>query len=115
VLSKNEVFLILKTNYYQGAFSGMLSWEKDIKNNLGGIFFAPEAEVVATTSENLIKKYKDFEDVVYKNRDTRALRDSNRKINLIYSFLDKNTIIIATNPETLDQVITRLLTKKLVQ
>ena len=115
VLSKNQPFLILKTSYYQNAFAGMLSWEKSLRDDLGPLFIPPEPTVAALTSDQVLDKNVAFEDAVVKNRDARVLRGNDNKIVFLYSFSDKNTIIIATNADTLEKVTARLLAGKLVQ
>ncbi len=114
-LSKNQPFLILKTSYYQNAFAGMLAWEKNLKEDLGPIFIPPERATIASTSDQVLNKNGTFEDAVVKNRDVRALRGEGGKIVFLYSFPDKNTIIITTNTDTLEKVAARLLAGKLVQ
>ena len=110
-----EPFLILKIGYYQNAFAGMLSWEKDLREDLGPLFIRPEPTQIASSSDDVLNRNLAFQDIVVKNRDTRALRDSNGKIILLYSFPDKYSIVITTNAETLQEVATRLFAGKLVQ
>lgn len=111
----SEPVLIFKTGYYQNAFAGMLSWEKDLREDLGPIFIRPEPELTASSSDDVLNRTQNFQDIVVKNRDTRALRDSNGKIIFLYSFPDKSSIIITTNANTLQEVATRLFAGKLVQ
>ncbi|MES2087909.1 MAG: hypothetical protein V4467_02860 [Patescibacteria group bacterium] len=115
VLNKKQFFLVLKTSYYQNAYAGMLSWEKNLKEDLGAFFIYPDTASTATTSTALLQKVSGFQDAVVKNRDARVLRGANGAINFLYSFPDKNTIIITTNADTLEQVTSRLLKNKLVQ
>ena len=115
VLSKNQPFIVLKTSYYQNAFAGMLAWEKNLKEDLGPIFIPPEPLTPTSTSDQVLGKNMSFEDAVVKNRDVRALRGKTGAIVFLYSFQDKNTIIITTNADTLEKVIARLLAGKLVQ
>lgn len=115
VLARNQPFLILKAGYYQNAFTGMLAWETNLRDDLGPIFIPPEPVVTASTTEEILKKSRSFQDIVIKNRDARALRGEDEKVIFLYSFPDKNTIVITTNPDTLEQVTARLLAGKLVQ
>lgn len=114
-LSKNQPFLILKASYYQNAFAGMLAWEGNLREDIGPIFITPEPTVPAATSDEVLGKNTAFEDVVVKNRDARALRGADGKIIFLYSFPDKNTVVITTNADTLEQVAARLLAGKLVR
>lgn len=114
-LNVNQPFLIFKTNYYQNAFAGMLSWENTMQEDIGPLFIGPEPKIDALTSDIALSRHPGFEDVTIKNRDTRVLRDQNGKIVFLYSFLDKNTLVITTNADTLEKIATRLLAGKLVQ
>lgn len=114
-LATNQPFMVLKTNYYQNAFAGMLSWEAEMQKDLGPIFI-PQAMTVGTGGgDQPIGQNIPFEDVVINNRDTRAMRDSAGKIIFLYSFHDKNTIVLTTNADTLEKVAAKLLAVKLVQ
>ena len=93
----------------------MLAWENNLKDDLGPIFIPPTPAAVTTTSDQVINRRVIFEDIVVKNRDTRALRDAEGKIIFLYSFPDKNTIVIATNADTLQKITERLLAGKLIQ
>ena len=114
-LNQNQPFLIFKTNYYQNAYAGMLSWETTLQDDLGPLFITPEPVVEASSTDQALRLSENFEDIVVKNRDTRALRNRNGKIIFLYSFPDKNTIILTTNADTLEKIATRLIAGKLVQ
>ncbi|MCR4311339.1 MAG: hypothetical protein NUV54_02110 [Candidatus Taylorbacteria bacterium] len=114
-LNVNQPFIVLKISYYQNAFIGMLAWEKNLPDDIGALFIPPEPTRVASTSAELLIKQGVFEDMVVKNRDTRALRDSSGRIVFLYSFPDKNTLILTTNADTLQKVTDRLFAGKLVQ
>lgn len=114
-LNTTEPFLILKTGYYQSAFAGMLGWEKDLEDDLGGIFIRPETLPAASTSDELLNRTQTFQDIVVKNRDTRALRDASGKIIFLYSFPDKSSIVITTNADTLEEIASRLIKGKLTR
>ncbi|KKU26554.1 MAG: hypothetical protein UX39_C0008G0017 [Candidatus Magasanikbacteria bacterium GW2011_GWA2_46_17] len=115
ILNVNHPFLIFKTGYYQNVYAGMLAWENTIIDDLGPLFIKPEVAVEAETSDQVLGRGKNFEDIVIKNRDTRALRNQSGKIVFLYSFPDKNTLIITTNADTLEKVATRLLAGKQVR
>lgn len=51
---------------------------------------------------------KKFEDLTIKNRDMRVILDENKEILFLYSFLGRDTIIMTTNKDTLDEVTNRL-------
>ena len=110
----NHPFLVLKTGFYENAFAGMLEWERYMKDDLAPLFGPaktkiPSGQIVADTVQEpeLV-----FVDSVIKNKDTRILRGKNGKTELLYSFVDKNTIIITTNEHTLEEVFVRHTTSK---
>lgn len=106
ILGQTEPFLILKTNSYDSAYAGLLRWENYLATDLGPIFLStpPAGGVVGF-----------FEDKIIYNKDTRILSDADGKIILLYSFNDKNTIIITTNETTFKNLVDRLRAAKLIR
>ncbi len=98
--NKNQPFLVLKTDYYDNAFAGMLEWESNAVNDLLPLFDQPER--VRELSE------RKWGDMVIKNKDTRVLRNFDGSIALVYMFKDQRTLIITTNEDTLLEVSRRL-------
>jgi hypothetical protein len=97
--SGNQPFLILKTDYYDSAFAGMLEWEPMILTDLYSLFGVEE------TDEMTGRTWADF---VVKNKDIRELKNFNGKTILAYMFKDQNTLIISTSENTLFEVSRRL-------
>lgn len=98
--NKNQPFLVLKTDYYDNAFAGMLEWEKDAARDLLPLFDQPE--LIRELAE------RKWGDMVIKNKDTRVLRNFDGSIALVYMFKDQHTLIITTNEDTLLEVSRRL-------
>jgi len=94
-----EAFLILKTSFFENAFAGMLRWEEFMARELLPLFASSASKSVYDSG---------FEDLVFKNRDLRVLRDETGEIILLYSFYDNATIVISTSLDTLDEVVMRL-------
>ncbi|MFA5888710.1 MAG: hypothetical protein WCW47_00995 [Candidatus Paceibacterota bacterium] len=92
----NEPFIILTTNDFANSFGGMLKWEKYMVSDLGKIFSIPQG----TTLSN-----KGFIDKTLKNKDLRILQNENGKTMLLYSFIDKETLVITTNENILNALI----------
>ena len=105
---ENIPFLILTTTSYDHAFSGMLSWEKSIEEDLAP-FMSPQATYTppATAQGSQI-----FIDTVVRNFDIRILRDETGAIRILYGFADRNTIIITTRVETFLSIAERLRVEK---
>ena len=117
VFDGNQPFIVLKTSFYENAFVGMLEWEKYIKEDLSPLFAEKNirttlTQIATTTSE--IKTFM-FNDLVLKNKDTRILKNKEGEITLVYSFVDKNTIIITTNENTFGEILTRRGSSRIVQ
>ncbi len=116
----NNPFIILKTNYYQSAFAGMLTWEATMANDLDEVFSrdsqtttAPQSTPLSTA--DILIKQKPFVDTVIKNKDVRVLTNQYGRITLLYTFIDNQTILIATNEFTLSEVLDRLINRRYVR
>ncbi len=96
----NQAFIILKNNFYENAFAGMLRWEETMAKDLLPVF----------TNRSLDSFYgRTFQDLVIKNRDIRGITDENGEPILMYIFANRETVIIATHKDTLNEAVSRLL------
>ena len=110
VFQKNEPYLILKTDSYQSAFAGMLEWETRMPYDLADVFIPAASR--STTLNSTIQ----FRDEIVSNHDVRALVDSaSLQTVLLYSFVDKNTLVITTNERTLQEISDRISKAMLVK
>jgi len=118
IFNNNHPFLILRTSFYENAFAGMLVWEENIKEDLAPLFGSADFEVISDESAEtnisplVIPIFSDF---VVKNKDTRILKDGEGKTVIMYSFIDKNTIVITTNENTFSEIFTRLSSSRTLQ
>jgi hypothetical protein len=86
-------FLIYKVKDYGIAFRDMLEWEKQMLNDFAPFFGESALGSNATTPiQNLGEQV--FKDVIVRNKDTRAAFSPSGKIVMIYTYLDKQTILI---------------------
>lgn len=99
----NEPFIILTTKDYANSFSGMLKWEKDMSTDLGRLF-----DITQNTSSTTPV----FTDEALRNKDLRILKDENRKTILMYSFIDKNTLVITKNESIFNAILAKYTTSK---
>ena len=97
----NEPFIILTTNDFPASFSGMLKWENNMVLDLGKLF---------SISENTATKT--FLDQALQNKDLRILKNTSEKTILLYSFIDKNTLVITTNQNILTAIVGKYLIGK---
>ena len=96
---KGQKFLVLKTDYYDTAFAGMLNWESTLLKDIYPLFGVKPNEDLGGRS---------WVDVVTKNKDTRVLKDFNNQTVLVYMFKDQNTLIISTSEGTLFEISNRI-------
>lgn len=133
--SENQPFIILKTSSYENAFSGMLTWENTIAGDLKRILPQyTETTVIRPAVATTTKKtgtttpaaatttivasipYADhFEDIVVRNKNVRALKDMSGNIILMYSFPDKETLIITSSDAAIKEIFSRLTTLQFVR
>lgn len=94
---RNQPFLIVTTSFYDLSFQAMLSWEETMAETLQD-FVRP----AATAGEPPLLS---FSDVIFKNLD---VRQNVGGWPLLYTFVSKDTLIITTNTNTLNEILTRL-------
>jgi hypothetical protein len=84
----------------------MLKWEENIAKDLDGIF---------NLSENGELQTNTFIDETVKNRDMRVLKDKSGNPLVLYSFIDRKTLIIAKNESLLSAIVGKILLNKQVR
>ncbi len=102
-------FLVLKTDYYPGAFSGMFQWEKEINSDLLELLslsLPNSQKISSTTPAN--PKLPTFSDEIIMNRDVRILKDNAGVVLLLYFFPDQETVVI-TDDENAAKIINEKL------
>ena len=103
---KVDVFIIFKTRDYGIAFRDMLIWEEHL--------FEDWRLISGLEPDKDYSVYK-FRDLILKNKDTRSLSSDFGETVLIYTFLDKNTILITESEETLIAILDAYLNKNVVR
>ncbi|MBP6884969.1 MAG: hypothetical protein KBC17_04100 [Candidatus Pacebacteria bacterium] len=94
-------FLVIKGTAHDYLLSGMIKWEPFLVEDMAKLFnidIAGERKIYTDTP---------FKDALVQNRDARVVEDANGVPVLFYSFLDPNTILIATDPKTLIEGVRR--------
>ncbi len=110
---KNIPFIILTNDFFQNAFAGMLKWEETMPDEFMNIFDYKEIAYRNTsnstsTISNFYNIKGNFEDKVIKNRDIREFKTQNGEMLLLYTFLDKNTILITDSEIVIPALIERI-------
>ena len=102
---KNSAFLLFNFENYQAVFSEMLSWEKTMSNEIYPLLSGENSPADIKTAI--------WEDEVIQNIDTRVLRNVTGAPYILYSFLGtRNTLVITTEVDTLNEVRTRIQTPR---
>lgn len=119
IFDGNQPFIVFQVDSYQNAFAGMIEWEKYIKSDLS-VFFETKEKITINSDEvppiasttpdspDIPLVPESFEDAVLRNKDVRILRNANGEILLLYSFPDRQTLVITTNENTFRELLDRL-------
>ncbi|MEK7109373.1 MAG: hypothetical protein AAB919_02965 [Patescibacteria group bacterium] len=126
---ENQSFLVLRVDSYQQAYSGLLAWEPTMRQELAPLFTRhpsprippaeAEAPVGSPTSTSVGATTPEFfqtgfTDKIIENHDARAVLNGTGDLLLLWTFLDRNTVIITTNEYTLREVVRRINTASVV-
>lgn len=116
--AQNQPFLIFGIDTYEQAFSQMIVWEDTLQEDLAPLFtitpltrINPPTTGTTTVPTQLLQT--PFIDEVVENHDARVLKNNVGDILLLWTFLDRQTLVIATNGTTLREIISRLQTSSL--
>ncbi len=110
-----QAFLILRADTFERGYAGMLAWERGMRNDLLPLFNRsprpriPE-EGVATSSVGSVPQLLQtgFVDKIIENRDARAILNTSGDLLLLWTFIDRNLLVVTTNEFTLREIISRL-------
>lgn len=107
-------FIVLKTNFFQNAYAGMLRWEATMPDEMATILNYKDKirTLNNSSSTNSIASYFSvkgkFVDRAILNRDVREFVTDSKEVLLLYTFTDKDTIIITTSESALKGIINKL-------
>lgn len=112
-IKDTEIFLILQPTFFENAFADMLVWEEYMAEDLSPLFTKTLPDTSVSKNESTIRTSRsDFEDKIIENKDARVLLNARGEIILLYSFVNKQTLIITTSKETLLEVFERMSAKR---
>ena len=97
-------FLLFSVSSYDHAFDGMLSWEQNLLSDIGPLFGISVRDILgkaASTTSEALQNTLAVKDVIIKNKDVRAIFDPKKEIIFLYSFIDKETLVLTTSEDTL--------------
>lgn len=104
-VDENAPLFVIPVTSYERAFAAMLTWEQTMNADLSPVFTGVTALV--RNKDGLIVR-REFEDVVMRNYDIRALKDDSGIIQLYYSFPTRDYLIIAESPYSFAEILSRL-------
>jgi hypothetical protein len=100
----SKSFVIFKTSSYQQTFANMLKWETKMIIDLNPALNL-STDVLGHT----------FTDQVVINKDVRAVTTLDGTIVFLYGFLDNQTLVITTSPQTFQDINSRYVAAHFVQ
>lgn len=100
---KHSAFVVITINDFGGAFSAMLEWEENMLKDLA-FLNADINTATASTTIPMKSEVFNWKDIIIKNKDARALANEKGKSQVVYTFLDKNTILITSDLEALGEI-----------
>lgn len=109
--SGRNPFIILTSDFFQNTFAGMLKWEKDMPDEMAIVFdYKDRARPLngTSTQESFYTIRGKFEDRTIMNRDVREFINENGELLILYSFINKDTLIITNNESTLSTMIQKI-------
>jgi len=101
----NAPVFVIPVTSYDLAFSGMLAWEPHMNQELAPVFTSVPALIAGPDG---LPTARTFVDTLMLNYDVRALKDDSGNIVLYYSFPTPKILIIAENPHTFTEILSRL-------
>jgi hypothetical protein len=108
---ENQAFLIAQVDSYETAYAGMLEWESTMYTDLQPLFIrTPPVHLTGTATSTPAEPgviMTGFVDKIVENRDVRAKVTEQGDLLLFWTFLNRSTVLIATNEFTLREVISR--------
>jgi hypothetical protein len=118
-----QPFIILKISSYEDAFAGMLKWESTIPSDLSAFFAAGSAPIqsaatstmTASTTSTGATTTPSSLSPAFQNKDARQLAMPGGTPLLFYSFPDKQTLVITTSQNALQEIFARLVTSQFAQ
>jgi hypothetical protein len=104
--SKADLFILLKVRSFQDVFPVMKSWEAKMFSDFHGFF-----DIAISLDTNYLLK-KDWEDGIVQNKNARILFDKDKKIIMMYVYVDDTSVVLADSEQAVHEIIDRLAASK---
>lgn len=108
----NRPFVIFKTSSSDNTFAGMLEWESRLESDFQTMFRLNGGGPTGLLRQIEQNENYQFEDAVVANKDIRQIKNAEGMVILLYSIVDKNTVIITVDANTFKELISRLNKEK---
>jgi hypothetical protein len=111
---QKTTFMALTTDFFQNAFAGMLNWEDNaMPDDLALLLnFKDRAKRDDLAATSTIASYftikGTFSDKVIKNRDVREFRNTKGELLFLYSFINKETLLLTTTESSFIALVDRI-------
>lgn len=120
VISQDEEranFIIMTVDDFGKAFSAMLDWEKNLINDLSFLTVTSSEMMASSTGTTTPIKNEplSWKDIIVKNKDTRALANDKNQAKIVYTFLDKNTILVTENLSAIGEISAAFASRAVVR
>lgn len=105
-----QPFLLFPVVSYDRAFAGMLAWETTLLADIGPLFGVSARAIlsdVGSTTADALGNTITVKDVIIRNKDARAAFAPSGDIVFLYAFIDKQTLALTTNEDTLKMLINK--------
>lgn len=96
-----KLFLILKVKEYTQSFNAMKDWEVSMVNDLVRLF---QIDPSAYTGNIFLAPFRDR---VLFNKEMRAVYDEDGRLVLLYTYIDRNTVVVTTDQSIVSEIINR--------
>lgn len=110
-----EAFLILDTTSFHAGYGGLLDWEVSAIDEVGQILARLDGAAYKAATKTAGPVPSSFSDELFLNRDVRVLRDQSGDISLMYSIIDRSTILIASSEESFKEALERLAARRSIR
>lgn len=118
----HDSFMILKINSYDNAYAGMLAWEPYMETDIGGMFIGETRTQPITPIEGVNpivnttqSREAVFKDKVVQNKDARVLTAEDGSIKFMYTFIDKETLVLVSSENGLKEILFRLTSGRIIR
>ncbi len=107
-LGNKSVFIVVSNNLFQNTFAGMLQWESVMPDDLKDFLLKGSQSYTATSTQIYPTIRGNFIDRIIKSKDVREYVSADGKLLFLYSFLDNNRLIVATDENIIPEAMSRL-------